>query len=133
MVKEFEFFLKKEVKKQSPDKNLSKSTFESSLDRFEFAKTLKKPKYILENAYEAMREAADALLYSEGYKSYSHQASIAFLSEKRFSESELNEFDRFRKMRNGIKYYGKDCSKEDADTAIKLAGIIIEKIKNLID
>ena len=135
-MKEFEFFIKKgNVKKQSPDKNLSISTFKESLDRLELAKQLTgkvKPKYILENSYEAMREAADALLYSEGFKSYSHEASIRYLLNKDFNESEITEFDRFRKIRNSIKYYGGDCDLTDAESALKLAKNIIQKIKNLL-
>jgi len=86
MVKEFEFFLKKgNVKKQSPDKNLSLSTFNESLDRINMAKNIlkkEKSKYVLENAYEAMREAADAVLYLDGFKSFSHEASIIYLLKK---------------------------------------------------
>ena len=43
-----------------------------------------KPKYILENAYEAMREAADSVLYVDGFKSFSHEASIIYLAKKGF-------------------------------------------------
>lgn len=136
MVKEFEFFLKKgDVKKQNPDKNLSNATFKDSLDRLELSKNLlqkTKPKYVLENAYEAMREATDSILYREGYKSFSHEASIVYLIKKGFSEQDIIEFDRFRKIRNGIKYYGRDCDESDADSAIKLAEKIITKIKRLL-
>jgi len=135
MVKEFEFFLNKgDVKKQRPDENLSKATFNDSLERLEFSKNLfqkAKSKYVLENAYEAMREAADSLLYREGFKSYSHEASIVYLLKKGFSEQDIIEFDRFRKIRNSIKYYGGDCDETDADSAIKLAEKIINKIKNI--
>ena len=82
MVKDFEFFLLKgEVKRQMSDKNLAKSTFKDSLERLEFSKSLlksAKSKYVLENAYDAMREAADSLLYLEGFKSFSHEASINY-------------------------------------------------------
>ena len=136
MVKDFEFFLKKgEVKRQSPNKNLSSSTFKESLERIEFAKQLlhkAKPKYVLENAYEAMREAADSALYLKGFKSFSHEASIVYLIKENFSEKEIMEFDRFRKIRNGIKYYGKDCDLMDAEQAIKLADEVIGKIKEKI-
>ncbi len=135
-MKDFEFFLKKgDVKKQSPDKNLSNATFKDSLERLELAKNLlqkAKPKYILENAYEAMREAADSILYREGYKSFSHEASIIYLIKKGFSEQDIIEFDRFRKIRNGIKYYGRDCDESDAGSAIKLAEKIIGKIKKML-
>ena len=136
MVKDFEFFLKKgDVKRQRPDKNLAFSTFKDSLERIEFAKQLlnkAKQKYVLENAYESMREAADSVLYLKGFKSFSHEASISYLLKEGFNESDIMEFDRFRRIRNGIKYYGKDCDKSDAELAIKLAGSIIAKIKEII-
>lgn len=136
MVKDFEFFLKKgDVKKQNPDGNLSNATFKDSLDRLELSKNLlqkAKPKYVLENAYEAMREAADSILYHEGYKSFSHEASIVYLIKKGFSEPDIIEFDRFRRIRNGIKYYGGSCDEFDADSAIRLAEKIIGKIKKML-
>ena len=136
MVKDFEFFLKKgDVKRQSPDKNLAYSTFKESLERIDFAKQLlhkAKPKYVLENAYEAMREAADSVLYNKGFKSFSHEASIVYLLKEGFNEKEIIEFDRFRRIRNGIKYYGKGCDSSDAEQAIQLADRIISKIKEKI-
>lgn len=136
MVKDFEFFLKKgDVKEQSPNKNLAYSTFKESLERIEFARQLldkAKPKYVLENAYDAMREAADSILYIRGFKSFSHEASILYLFKEGFNEQDITEFDRFRKIRNSIKYYGKDCDLSDAEQAIQLADKIITKIKEKI-
>lgn len=134
MVKEFAFYLDKgDVKRQKPDVNLSAATLNEGEERLEFALSLQKnakPKYVLENAYESMREAADALLYAQGFKSYSHEASISYLPKDSFSDAERSEFDRFRKIRNGIKYYGGDCTEEDAENAIALAQKIIPKIKS---
>ncbi|HIG98580.1 TPA: HEPN domain-containing protein [Candidatus Woesearchaeota archaeon] len=136
MVKEFNFFVSKgEVKKQSPDNNLALATFRNGEERLSLAKNLQqmaKAKYVLENAYESMREAADSILFKEGFKSFSHEASIVYLLKKGFSESDLAEFDRFRKIRNGIKYYGGDCDKPDAEAAIKLSEKIISKVKEII-
>ena len=136
MVKEFEYFIiKGEVKKQKPDINLSKATLKESIERLEFSKSLltkAKVKYVLENAYESMREASDSLLYIDGFKSFSHEASIVYLIKKGFSENDIIEFDRFRKIRNGIKYYGGDCEESDAQLAINLAEKIVQKIKNII-
>ena len=84
MVKEFEFFLKKgDVKKKSPDENLSLATLKDSIERLQLSKTLLnkfKAKYVLENAYEAMREAADSVLYKEGFKSFSHEVLCCMTS-----------------------------------------------------
>lgn len=135
-MKEFNFFINKgEVKKQSPDGNLAKATYDDSQERLILAKTLRqiaKSKYVLENAYESMREAADSILYNDGFKSFSHEASIVYLLKKGFSESDIAEFDRFRKIRNGIKYYGGDCDESDAEAAIKLAEKIVAKIKETL-
>ncbi len=49
-----------------------------------------------------MREAADSLLYHDGFKSFSHEASIVYLLKKGFNEHDVSEFDRFRKIRNAI-------------------------------
>ena|SRR3989338_1279610 len=137
MVKEFEYFIaRRDVKKQAPDVNLSKAAIKESAERLESFKNLSEKishKYILENAYEAMREAADSLLYMEGFKSFSHEASIAYLAEKGFSGQDIAEFDRFRKIRNGIKYYGEGCEQEDAELALKLAEKIIKKVKNILE
>ena len=136
MVKEFEYFLNKnEVKKQKPNINLSKATLKDSFERLELSKSLlrkAKPKYVLENAYESMRVASDSLLYLEGFKSFSHEASIVYLLKKGISEQDVIEFDRFRKIRNGIKYYGGDCDEFDAESAIKLAEKILYNIKKLL-
>jgi len=133
-MKEFEYFIiKGNVKKQKPDINLAKATARESLDRLEFAKALfltQKPKYTLENSYEAIRELIDAILYLDGYKSYSHEASIAYLFKIGFSISDINSVDKLRKQRNGIKYYGESISKEGAEEALKMAGKIIGALLN---
>lgn len=136
MVKEFSFFVERgDVRKQSKDARLSSATMKEGEERLAFAKGLAgtaKPKYVLENAYEAMREAADALLYLDGFKSYSHEASIAYLLGKGFPESELAEFDRFRRIRNGIKYYGGECEPDDALAALRLAESVITRVRKAI-
>ncbi len=133
-MKDFDFFLAKgDVRKQKPDPNLAKATLREGVERLAFAQNLNaKPKYVLENAYEAMREAADALLYYDGYKSYSHEASILYCKIKGFGEADLRSFDRFRKIRNSIKYYGKDCAEDDAHAAVVLAEKVIRRIREML-
>ncbi|MBI3051204.1 hypothetical protein HYY74_01995 [Candidatus Woesearchaeota archaeon] len=136
MVREFRFYLTKgDVRKQKPDRNLALAVLRDSMERLALCRSISdkaKHKYVLENAYDAMREAADSLLYLDGYKSYSHEASISYLMGKGFSESDILELDRFRKIRNGIKYYGGDCDEPDAKSAMKLSERIIERISKLL-
>ena len=71
-------------------------------------------KIIFENLYDALRDMFDAILLNEGYKSYSHEGSISYLSKKGFDFAEISKLDRFRFKRNGSKYYGKEISIEEA-------------------
>lgn len=131
-MKEFRFFIAKRiVKKQTPDIHLAKATSRESSERLEMAKSIRssqKAKYVLENAYEAIREMIDAILFLEGYKSYSHEASVAYLLELGFSIADTMNIDRLRKRRNGIKYYGEDATAQEADEALQIAEDAITKL-----
>lgn len=138
-MKEFEFFLSKgDVKTATIDMNLSMSLKESSKERLDAAMSLpvndKMSKMIFENSYEALMEAADAILTLRGYKSYSHEASIAFLLKKKIlEESRINILDAMRKKRNRMKYYGRKSNSEEAKDALsfakKVLPILIGNIK----
>ncbi len=133
-MKDFSIFIAdSSVKQQQPDRNLSETLVKDCLERFEDAKlslkTGRKPKFIYENVYEALREAADSILFLKGYKSFSHEASISFLQKfKELSAKEISDFDRIRIKRNGMKYYGKSCSEKDAEEAIEFAESLIKKL-----
>ena len=84
----------------------------------------------MENAYESVREMADAILFLEGYKSYSHEASLAYLKILGLPESVVESISNTKQRRNDIKYSGGDASKEEASNAIKVAEeaiLILEK------
>ncbi len=72
-----------------------------------------KPKTIFENIYDALRNFCDALLAKDGFKSYSHEASISYLSKYNFSIAEISELNGFRFIRNGSKYYGRIIMSKD--------------------
>ena len=121
------------VKKQQPDINLSESLAKDCMERLQDAKlslkTGRKPKFIYENVYEALREAADSILFLEGYKSFSHEASISILQKfNELSSKEISDFDRMRAKRNGMKYYGKSCSEKDVEEAIKFSETLLKKL-----
>ena len=136
-MKDFSVFLMDgSVKRQQPDRNLSESVMRDGKERLEDAmlslKSGRKPKFIYENVYEALREAADSILFLEGYKSFSHEATISFLQKfKEITAKEISEFDRMRAKRNGMKYYGKSCSEKDLEEAIKFAELLIRKLSEI--
>jgi uncharacterized protein (UPF0332 family) len=133
----FEYFIReKKVKKKSVDKKFAKSLMKSSKDRFEFAVKIMnmKPRYALENAYEAIIELIDALLALKGYKSWSHEANIAFLKKfKEFSFVELERLDSIRKKRHSSKYYGVFFEKKEVEREMKFLKDLDRKLRNLID
>ena len=81
--------------------------------------------------YDAIRDILDALLAADGYKSYSHEASIAYLRKYSFEDSTLQELDDFRYLRNSSKYYGRDVSEENASGIMGFYGKYSEKIVSI--
>lgn len=129
----FDFFLNQgDVKKTTPDPELAKSLINDMDERLAKTKLLDTtifPKIIFENIYDALRDFCDALLITDGFKSYSHQASIYYLLKKGFDISVVKELDQFRYKRNGSKYYGVSISIDEA----KDINEFYKRIKNKID
>ena len=135
-MKQFEFYIQnKDVRKISPDFALASSLVKDMFNRTNMVLTLdlkKFAKIIFENIYDALRDFCDALLIVDGYKSYSHEASISYLKNYNFSEEDITKLDNFRYIRNGSKYYGKDISIQDAKEIKKFYLKNINKIKKNI-
>jgi hypothetical protein len=134
----FEYFLEKEeVKKCSPDMELARSLIKDMQDRISKSLMLNIntfPKFVFENIYDGLRDFCDALLAAAGFKSYSHQASIAYLSKENFNIAIIEELDQLRYKRNGSKYYGRVILTEDAlqirDFYSKIKGKINKVMQN---
>lgn len=137
-MKPFDYFLREnEVKKQPIDKNLAKSLVEQALRRLDYVYKIEinelNRDFILEDYYEVLRTLADAVLALNGYKSYSHEAPIAFLEKyKEFSPNLIENFDRLRRLRHGSRYYGERVSIFDAKSAKELAKVIIPKLRTIL-
>ncbi|NQU79281.1 hypothetical protein HQ545_05955 [Candidatus Woesearchaeota archaeon] len=76
--------------------------------------------------YDCVRELLEALAIKHRFKIYNHDCFCAFLKEVLNKQSIGDKFDRFRKIKNGINYYGKDL---DIDTALEL----ITDLKDMIE
>ena len=69
--------------------------------------------------YEALRELLEALAISNGFKIYNHECFFGFLKTE-LGKTELAEkFDRFRKIRNSINYYGSEIHASGATGIVK--------------
>ncbi len=86
-------------------KEREKSVFELDIKKF--------PLLVFENIYDCLRELLDAILALDGFKSYSHEATLIYIKKFNFPESSLFDLDRFRRKRNDSKYYGFSHSEND--------------------
>lgn len=134
---DFEYFIAKgDVKRQTKNEILAKALLRGSADRLSFIKRLglseENAKYIVENSYDVIRELIEARLSIDGFKSYSHEATILFLKKfPEFKESEISFIDNLRKIRNGIKYYGKEAHVNEAKTALNFLNSVLLRLKKL--
>ena len=112
----FQYFINNgTVRKASPDTQLAKSLVRMSgnqiisMEKLEITEVIAST--VMSNLYEALREIIEAIAAKEGYKIYSHEAYTYFLKEKG-EHLTAEKFDRFRKIRNNIHYYGKSVEKD---------------------
>src|SRR3989344_5108325 len=139
MLNLFKEYLKQgHVKRKTPDPEEAKALLEKSLARLEYFKkrkiTERASLIVLENTYESIREATQALMSLKGFKPYSHEATIHFLIEiycHDFTEEEFRKFDRFRLLRNNSVYRAEPVTKEDSESCKKFSEIMLNKIKLL--
>lgn len=128
----FEDFIKKGlVKRTSKDIALIKSLIIFSEKDYEFLKKVKidelSARNVMTGYYDILRSILEAISSLEGYKIYSHEAFTEFLKLKN-EPIASQKFDRLRKIRNGIRYYGKSIKPEEVR---ENTSEIIELVKHL--
>lgn len=141
MINSFENYLRLgKVKRKTPDLEEAKSLLNKAENRIAYTESkkvdYKTAQFVLEDSYEAIREAAQALMSIRGFKPYSHEATISFVKEfynSDFSEEELHKFDRFRQLRNNSVYMAKPVTNGDAEASVLFATEFISKVKVLLE
>jgi len=119
----FSDFIKKgEVKKNFVNTELIKSLIKNVKKDLFFLESVKingdSSRKIMTNYYDSLRIVLEAIACSKGYKVYNHKAFVFFLKE--IDENKISiEFDRLRKIRNSINYYGEDISLEETTSNVK--------------
>jgi len=121
----------KNVKK---DLNLIKSTREIAEIKIRSAQALPKEFFIgkITLMYDALREYLESLALEHGFKIYNHECYTAFLKEILGKSNEADTFDKLRKVRNAINYYGRKVSEEEAKEILKELNELIKKVKEEI-
>ena len=88
-------------------------------------------KTIFRELYEGLREYCEALGYLHGYKFFDHLSITYFLKEIINKGEIAKKFDRLRKIRNGINYYGEDLNLETVEEASKEIPKIIKELETI--
>ncbi len=119
------------AKKVIPNKIRALSLIKSSTQAIKVAKAISlnanSVKTILRELYEGLREFCEAIGYSKGYKFLDHESIGYFLRDILKEQSIYGKFDRYRRLRNGINYYGEDIEVETVrEATIEIPKIIRE-------
>jgi len=134
MIVGFEYYLKKgAVKKSRKDVEKAKSLLKKARKRMETADNIQVKDFKLEFVYEAIIELIEALMSLEGYKSYSHEADIAFLRRLNFPENVILKLDEVRRNRHRSKYYGVELKADKTEELIKFCKDIFKKLEDLLE
>lgn len=75
----------------------------------------------------------EALAIQHGHKIYDHECYTAFLKELLNKSDMGDRFDKCRKTRNSINYYGETISSDEAEYLIKIMEELIGKVKIMLD
>lgn len=101
------------MRRSSKDYELAKSLIQTAKEDILFLKevpiTSLSARKVLISYYDTLRSVLEAIAAQEGYKVYSHEAFYSFLLQKK-EDSLAAKFDRFRKLRNKLNYYGTTIS-----------------------
>ena len=132
----FEDFIKnRQIKNTIKDMQLAKSLLSTAEQDLKFFKTLPinniSARKIVSNYYDILRSTLEALASLEGYKVYSHEAFTYYLKENVEGDTS-RKFERLRKIRNSINYYGKEISAEEAKELVNEILALIDKIKSML-
>ena len=121
------------AKKVMPNNIRASSLFRSSIQAIETAKAIQlNPntlKSILRELYEGLREYCEAIGYLKGYKFLDHESIGYFLRDILKEQSVSMKFDRYRRLRNGINYYGEDINTETVKEAITEIPELVKKLE----
>ncbi|MFT7616303.1 MAG: hypothetical protein ACI8Y7_001134 [Candidatus Woesearchaeota archaeon] len=111
------------AKSVSPDTDLIQSLLVSSHNKIRSSQKLPFEDFALSSkiilAYDALREYLEAYSLSCSYKIYNHECYAAFLLETHDLPTIADSFDRLRKIRNRINYYGEEVSLEQTKMLVK--------------
>ena len=130
----FEDFIKEgKVRKATPDRFMAESIIKNTFEDLKFLEQTKLTEFskrkVVSNYYDSLRSLLEAISLLKGYKIYSHEAFTYFLKDELHQNILSLKFDLFRKIRNGLNYYGKSIQLNEAKEIIEELNRVINEIK----
>lgn len=121
------------AEKIMPNKMRASSLFNSSAQAIETAKRIvldiESSKSVLRELYEGLREYCEGIGYLKGYKFLDHESIGYFLRDILKMQALYLKFDRYRKLRNKINYYGEDIGLETVKEALSEIPKMIKELE----
>jgi len=119
----FEDFIREgKVRRAEKDISLAKALYKNTVNDLKYLGQQKieeiSARKIVSNYYDCLRAILESISAIKGFKIYQHEAFTPFLKENGEELASI-KFDRFRKIRNRINYYGEDVSVEEAKDIAK--------------
>ena len=121
--------------KVSADKNRARSLRSMAEDRLKYLESEKITElncnFIFEQYYSALIETIHSIALGRGYKILNHLCVTAFIIEILKRPKIGGKFDRFRKIRNNLVYYGRKVDYPVAKERITEIKNTIEKMRKI--
>ena len=111
-------------------KSLHETSFQTLIAVLKIPISDNNGRIIFRELYECLRQAIEAIGYEKGYKFENHESLKTFIEEILVNKPLANDFDRYRKIRNGINYYGDPVSAETVLQATKIIPKYIKELRN---
>ena len=126
---------KKVVKSITPDLDMATALVKSSNNKLQSEAQLPLNEVTSSSkislAYDSLRELLEAVALRKGFKVYNHECYTAFLKEVLQESDQGDAFDRIRKIRNDINYYGKEISIAEAQRILKEIKVLRQFVSKL--
>lgn len=131
-----DFIARGDAKRTDKDNELAKALMKAARQDMEFLGRLKideaSARKIMANYYDVLRSILEAVAAMDGYKIYSHEAFTYYLAHRGDEQSSVR-FDRFRKIRNAINYYGKNATTGEARQFVDDIKTMIKEFMDILD
>ena len=139
MIEKFPYYVQNTlVRPGSPDIQEALSLIRKAVSRVVYVSSQKNDEagasFVFEDVYEAIQEAAQALMALQGYKPYSHEAVIAFVRDHHnITAADIAAFDRYRILRNKCIYKGATVSATVCQEAAEFMKCFVPLLKRLFE